>query len=117
MTQAVARHMMAKSEGGSIVNVASAVGRRPTAGSMTYLANKAEVTNLTQGSPTELAASEIRVTAIAAERTRRRCGTGEGGYGSLLPENAPTFDEAQIALTPLGWIWTLRKTLAIDGAV
>ena len=65
MTKELARHMMTAGAGGSIVNVASAAGRRATAGSMVYSASKAGVISLTQGPASELAGSGIRVNAIA----------------------------------------------------
>ncbi len=59
-----AARMMAKSGGGSIINVASVAAERPMVGLGLYGATKAAVVNLTQAFARELAGSRIRVNAL-----------------------------------------------------
>ncbi|MFD4960695.1 SDR family NAD(P)-dependent oxidoreductase [Microbacterium sp. NPDC058389] len=65
MTQAVARHMIAAGTRGAIVNVSSIGGRQPTPGMGAYESSKAAVDALTRWAAVELAASGIRVNAVA----------------------------------------------------
>ncbi|MFT4307693.1 MAG: SDR family NAD(P)-dependent oxidoreductase [Microbacterium sp.] len=65
MTQAVARHMIAGGVRGAIVNVSSIGGRQPTPGMGAYESSKAAVDALTRWAAIELAASGIRVNAVA----------------------------------------------------
>ena len=65
MTQAVARHMIDAGIRGAIVNVSSIGGRRPTPGMGAYESSKAAVDALTRWAAIELAASGIRVNAVA----------------------------------------------------
>ncbi|MFT4210290.1 MAG: SDR family oxidoreductase [Microbacterium sp.] len=65
MTQAVARHMIAAGTRGAIVNVSSIGGRQPTPGMGAYESSKAAVDALTRWAAIELAASGIRVNAVA----------------------------------------------------
>lgn len=105
MTQAVAQSMTASGGGGVIVNVASAAGRRATAGSIAYSASKAAVIILTQGCASELAASRIRVNAIAPGAVETEMWDQvQRDYEGKLPADGPTVKEMQIAMTPLGRI-------------
>jgi NAD(P)-dependent dehydrogenase (short-subunit alcohol dehydrogenase family) len=63
--QSVARHMISRGEGGSIVNTGSAVGTRSVTDHGIYGASKAAVLRLTQQAAGELGAFGIRVNAIA----------------------------------------------------
>jgi 3-oxoacyl-[acyl-carrier protein] reductase len=63
--QAAARAMIARGIAGAIVNIGSASGARGNAGRAAYGASKAAVANLTQVMAVELAASGIRVNAVA----------------------------------------------------
>lgn len=65
MTQAVARQMIARGEGGAIVNVTSIGARQPTPALGAYEATKAAVEALTRSSALEFAQHGIRVNAVA----------------------------------------------------
>ena len=65
MAREVARHMADLGHGGSIVNIASVLGLRGTAGVAGYCASKAGLVNLTRALAVELAPERIRVNAIA----------------------------------------------------
>ena len=62
--QIAIRHMLAKGNAGSIVNIASIAGRRPLPGASDYCVSKAAVIMLTQTVATEYSTSNIRVNAI-----------------------------------------------------
>jgi NAD(P)-dependent dehydrogenase (short-subunit alcohol dehydrogenase family) len=81
MAQAVYSHM-AKAGGGSIINIASVSGTRPSPGTAIYGAAKAGLLNLTQSLAQEWGADNIRVNAIIA--------------GLMTTENAEaTYGDAQ----------------------
>jgi NAD(P)-dependent dehydrogenase (short-subunit alcohol dehydrogenase family) len=60
-----ARRLQRKGRGGSIINIASIVGMRPTGGLSPYAASKAGLLHLTRNMALELARFDIRVNAIA----------------------------------------------------
>ncbi|MCE9969572.1 SDR family oxidoreductase, partial [Aeromonas salmonicida] len=60
-----AARLMQRSGGGSIINLASLMGRVGAAGLSSYAGSKAAVIGITQSLAKELAASQIRVNAIA----------------------------------------------------
>lgn len=63
--QAVARHMIARGEGGKIINMASQAGRRGESLVGVYCASKAAVISLTQSAGLNLIQHGINVNAIA----------------------------------------------------
>ncbi|WP_414833095.1 L-iditol 2-dehydrogenase [Afifella sp. YEN Y35] len=65
MLQAVAKAMIAKGEGGKIINMASQAGRRGEALVAVYCATKAAVISLTQSAGLDLIQHKINVNAIA----------------------------------------------------
>ena len=65
MMQAVARHMIDKGVGGSIINMASQAGRRGESLVAVYCASKAAVISLTQSAGLNLIKHGINVNAIA----------------------------------------------------
>lgn len=65
MTQAVARCMISRQSGGSIINIASILGIRQAGMVSAYAASKAAAIQLTKTSALELARHKIRVNAIA----------------------------------------------------
>lgn len=60
-----ASRLMQRTGGGSIINMASIIGRVGNAGQAVYAGSKAAVIGITQSLAKELAASQIRVNAIA----------------------------------------------------
>ena len=60
-----ASRLMLRTGGGSIINMASIIGRVGNAGQAVYAGSKAAVIGITQSLAKELAASQIRVNAIA----------------------------------------------------
>ncbi|CUH43944.1 L-iditol 2-dehydrogenase [Ruegeria atlantica] len=65
MTQAVARHMIARCQGGKIINMASQAGRRGEPLVAVYCATKAAVISLTQSTGLDLIKHGINVNAIS----------------------------------------------------
>ncbi|RLK55041.1 SDR family NAD(P)-dependent oxidoreductase [Actinokineospora cianjurensis] len=65
ITQHVARRMVARGQGGAIVNLSSIGGRQPTPGMGGYESSKAAVDALTRWAAIELAPHGIRVNAVA----------------------------------------------------
>ena len=63
--QAVARHMIARGQGGKIINMASQAGRRGEGLVAVYCASKAAVISLTQSAALDLIKHGINVNAIA----------------------------------------------------
>lgn len=63
--QAAARHMIARGQGGRIINMASQAGRRGEGLVAVYCASKAAVISLTQSAGLDLIAHGINVNAIA----------------------------------------------------
>jgi len=64
-TQAAARHMIDRGQGGTIINMASQAGRRGEGLVAVYCATKAAVISLTQSAGLDLIAHGINVNAIA----------------------------------------------------
>ncbi|MFA9231046.1 MAG: L-iditol 2-dehydrogenase [Microgenomates group bacterium] len=64
-TQAAARHMIARGQGGKIINMASQAGRRGEGLVTVYCATKAAVISLTQSAGLDLIKHKINVNAIA----------------------------------------------------
>lgn len=75
MTQAVARHMVERGEGGRIINFSSQAGRRGEGPAVAYCASKAAVISITQSCALELIRYGINVNASLPASSIRRCGT------------------------------------------
>lgn len=65
MAQEVARHMVRREQGGSIINIASVLGERGISQLPGYCASKGGIINLTRAMAVELAPHGIRVNAVA----------------------------------------------------
>ena len=92
-TQRVARTMVARGTGGSIINVTSIEGVRAAPGYAAYSAAKAGVINFTKTAALELAPHGIRVNALAPDITMTE------GLASVAPPGA----EERFGLTvPMG---------------
>ena len=65
MAQEVARHMIHRGQGGSIINIASVLGERGISQLPGYCASKGGIINLTRAMAVELAPDAIRVNTIA----------------------------------------------------
>jgi NAD(P)-dependent dehydrogenase (short-subunit alcohol dehydrogenase family) len=65
VTNAAAKHLVARADGGAIVNVASIEGLQPAAGHSHYAASKAAVLMHTRAAALELGPHRIRVNAVA----------------------------------------------------
>jgi len=63
--QAAAQHMLARGQGGSIINIASVAGMTPVRLLSAYSASKAAVIQLTRSMALELSRDKIRVNAMA----------------------------------------------------
>jgi 3-oxoacyl-[acyl-carrier protein] reductase len=124
-TQAAAR-LMERSGGGSIINVASIIGRYGNRGQVVYGASKAAVIGATLSSSKELAGKNIRVNAVApgyiatdmiknidpAIDAIRRASIGMGRVG--LPQdvaNANLFLASDLSSYITG------QTIGVDGAM
>jgi NAD(P)-dependent dehydrogenase (short-subunit alcohol dehydrogenase family) len=92
-TQRVARSMVARGVGGSIINITSIEGVRAAPGYAAYAAAKAGVISLTQTTALELAPHGIRVNALAPDITWTE------GMMSVVPEGA---DQHFARIIPLG---------------
>jgi len=94
-SKAVARGMM-KARGGSIINLASVVGRRGNAGQANYAAAKAGIIGLTKSLARELGPRGVRVNAVAPGYVQTAMTEG-------LDES---IKEKILAATPLGRLAT-----------
>lgn len=85
LSKAVSRGMM-KQRSGSIVNMASVVGRRGNAGQVNYSAAKAGLIGLTKSLARELASRNVRVNAIAPGyiQTEMTAGLSEAVRGAIV---------------------------------
>ena len=101
--QAAARRMIEQGGGGSIVNIASGVARRPAPGAASYSASKAALVSLTQVAAQELIRHGIRVNAIAPGAVRTPMWTQvDADFSRVLGVPPGTAESAQVAATPAG---------------
>ena len=118
---------------GSIVNVSSTFGQKPTPGLSHYAASKAALDHLTRCWALELAPQGVRVNAVAAGPTETGALTG---MMRLSPEQAEAVKERERERIPLGrrgnpeevarWIisladpaseWVTGQVVTIDGGL
>lgn len=103
MTQGAVRQMLAQGQGGAIVNIASAAGRRATPGAVCYSASKAAAISITQATALELAGQGIRANCIAPGAVRTPMWKEvEQTFARTLNVPVGAAEAAQVALTPLG---------------
>lgn len=95
-TQRVARAMVERGDGGSIINVTSIEGTRAAPGYAAYAAAKAGVINLTQTAALELAPHRIRVNALAPDFTLTE------GLAALMPESTLEHAAAMVPMQRAG---------------
>ncbi|UQA56569.1 SDR family oxidoreductase [Polyangium aurulentum] len=122
------RQMLAQGEGGAIVNISSAVGKRAFAGLGVYGATKRAMESLTETAALEYARQNIRVNAIApgSIETDTFYGFTNGGDPQLVKAMAETYhplarigrpEEVAQAVLYLctGATFTTGATLPVDG--
>lgn len=93
VSQAVARSMVQRGEGGSIVNIASTSGHRGRRNAIAYCTAKAGILNLTRAMACDLAPHAIRVNSVSPTKT----GASVGGL-----EATGARDAREILLGRLG---------------
>ena len=125
VTRAATRHLM-KQRSGSIINVTSVIGLVGNAGQSNYAAAKAGVIGLTKSVAKELAASGVRVNAVApgfiatdmtAELPESVCEAARGqiALGRFGSPDDVANAVAFLASEEAGYI--TGQTLAIDGGM
>lgn len=123
MMQAVARSMIARGQGGRIINMASQAGRRGEALVAVYCASKAAVISLTQSAGLNLIAHGINVNAIAPGVVDGEHWDGVDAFFAKYEGKAPGQKKAEVgAAVPFGRMGTaadltgMAVFLASDGA-
>jgi NAD(P)-dependent dehydrogenase (short-subunit alcohol dehydrogenase family) len=126
LTNAAAKHMTARGDGGAIVNIASIEGLQPAAGHSHYAAAKAAVIMHTRAAALELGRHRVRVNAVAPGLIDR-AGLAEAwpdGVGRWLAacplETLGTADDvgdAVLFLLSNAARWITGATLVVDGGM
>ncbi len=94
--QAVAKHMIARGEGGKIINMASQAGRRGEALVAVYCATKAAIVSLTQSAGLDLIQYGINVNAISPGVVDGEHWEGVDGFFARLENLQPGEKKAQV---------------------
>lgn len=106
-TQAAARHMIDRGEGGKIINMASQAGRRGESLVGVYCATKAAVISLTQSAGLNLIAHGINVNAIAPGVVDGEHWDGVDAFFAKYEGKAPGQKKREVgAAVPFGRIGT-----------
>src|SRR5579872_1758987 len=133
--QAVARHMIARGQGGKIINMASQAGRRGEALVSIYCASKAAVISLTQSAGLDLIKHKINVNAISpgvvdtpmwddvdllfAKYEGRKPGEKKRLVGEAVPYGRMGYPEdhvgAAVFLASADADYVVAQTLNVDG--
>ncbi|WP_322890784.1 MULTISPECIES: L-iditol 2-dehydrogenase [unclassified Yoonia] len=107
--QAVARHMIARGQGGKIINMASQAGRRGEALVAVYCATKAAVISLTQSAGLNLIAHGINVNAIAPGVVDGEHWDGVDAFFAKYENKAPGQKKREVgAAVPFGRMGTAQ---------
>ncbi|MFN3274226.1 MAG: L-iditol 2-dehydrogenase [Paracoccus sp. (in: a-proteobacteria)] len=107
MLQAVARAMIARGQGGRIINMASQAGRRGESLVAVYCASKAAVISLTQSAGLNLIAHGINVNAIAPGVVDGEHWDGVDAFFARYEGKAPGQKKAEVgAAVPYGRMGT-----------
>ncbi len=106
-TQAAARHMIARGQGGKIINMASQAGRRGEALVAVYCATKAAVISLTQSAGLDLIRHGINVNAIAPGVVDGEHWDGVDAFFAKYENKAPGQKKREVgAMVPFGRMGT-----------
>jgi 3-oxoacyl-[acyl-carrier protein] reductase len=126
LTSAAAKHMVARGDGGAIVNIASIEGLQPAAGHSHYAASKAAVIMHTRAAALELGPHRVRVNAVAPGLIDRAgladaWPDGVNRWLAACPlESLGTADDvgnAVLFLLSNGARWITGATLVVDGGM
>jgi len=112
--QAAARHMIARGEGGKIINMASQAGRRGESLVAVYCATKAAVISLTQSAGLNLIAHGINVNAIAPGVVDGEHWDGVDAFFAKY-ENRPLGEKKRVvgAAVPFGRMGTAQDLIGM----
>jgi len=112
--QAVARHMIARGQGGKIINMASQAGRRGEALVAVYCASKAAVISLTQSAGLNLIEHGINVNAIAPGVVDGEHWDGVDAFFAKYEGKAPGQKKREVgAAVPFGRMGTAEDLTGI----
>ena len=126
ITRAAARHIVARGDGGAIVNVASIEGLQPALGHSHYATSKAAVLMHTRAAALELGPHKIRVNAVAPgliDRAGLAADWPDGvnrWLGACPLESLGTTDDvadAVLFLLSNAARWISGATLVVDGGM
>ena len=107
--QAVAKHMIARGQGGKIINMASQAGRRGEALVAVYCATKAAVISLTQSAALNLIEHGINVNAIAPGVVDGEHWDGVDAFFAKYENKAPGQKKREVgAAVPYGRMGTAQ---------
>ncbi|MFN3662833.1 L-iditol 2-dehydrogenase [Yoonia sp.] len=107
--QAVAKHMIARGQGGKIINMASQAGRRGEALVAVYCATKAAVISLTQSAALNLIEHGINVNAIAPGVVDGEHWEGVDAFFAKYENKAPGQKKREVgAAVPYGRMGTAQ---------
>lgn len=112
--QAVAKHMIARGQGGKIINMASQAGRRGEALVAVYCATKAAVISLTQSAALNLIEHGINVNAIAPGVVDGEHWDGVDAFFAKYENKAPGQKKREVgAAVPFGRMGTAQDLTGI----